>query len=335
MNHCPNSFKMHQHVKSRLIVDGCSSSFSPDISIVIPTYRRPHLIKDTLESVIKQSKSDAIVELVIVDNDADSNDSDLERIVTELLPFNIRLFRNEENIGMFGNWNRCIELARAPVLTILNDDDLLHPDFIRSVYKPKMKEMRVVSHKTFSVLADCVWSEVKTGINFSSVNVADFFIGNPVPGSLGMVMNKQCAIEVGGYNETLWPTADYDFTYRYFLAYGLYKTDSFLSAYRWSENESLKSTTLLGFLRNDHRFRNTFINRYEFGSIKTCLLRLLNNTYAVYTACAYNRVNKEFDVASALKESSIPLTNMNIFKSRAIRRLFSLAYPHIIRSIIR
>lgn len=335
MNDRINNFKTYEHVPSELIIDGCNSFLSPDISVVIPTFRRPHLISETIASVVKQSNSEVNIELVIVDNDAESTDGALEDIVSKYLPFNVRLFRNKKNIGMFGNWNRCIELARAPILTILNDDDLLHPNFIRSVYKDGIKEMRVVSHKTFSTIADCVWSEVKTGIKFSSLNAADFFIGNPVPGSLGMVMNKQCAIEIGGYNEDLWPTADYDFTYRYYLAYGLYKSDSFLSAYRWSENESLKITTLAGFLRNDHRFRNGLINGSGLGSIKTFFLKSLNNIYAAYTACAYNRVNTEFDVGLALEECSIPQSNTIVFKSRIISRLFSRVYPYLVKSIFR
>ena len=332
MNHCIDNFKTHQHVQSRLIVDGCSS-LSPDISIVIPTYRRPHLIKETIASVIRQSMSDACIELVIVDNDAESIDGELEKIVSELLPFNIRLFRNDENIGMFGNWNRCIVLARAPVLTILNDDDLLHPDFIRSVYKPGMKEMRVVSHKIFARQSDCNWLDVKSNIQFSSVNRADFFIGDPVPGSLGMLMNKQCAIDVGGYNESRWPTADYDFTYRYWLKYGLSKTSQYLSAYRWAENESLKLETLVGFLKNDYGFRNGMISSSNCSALNKYLLSICNTLLLVRAAYIYNGINPCFDVKDNLNVFKIPKSLLLSFRISIIRKFINRLVPLVVKVI--
>jgi glycosyltransferase involved in cell wall biosynthesis len=333
MNHCINNFKKYEHIQSRLIVDGCDSSLSPDITIVIPTYRRPHLIKETIASVIQQSKCDASIELVIVDNDAESTDGDLERVVSEYLPFNIRLFRNEKNIGMFGNWNRCIELARAPILTILNDDDLLHPDFIRTVYKPGMKEMRVVAHKTFSTLADCIWSEIKSDIKFTSLTPADFFIGNPVPGCLGMVMNKQCAINIGGYNESLWPTADYDFTFRYYQAYGLCKTKVTVSAYRWSENESLKVEALTGFLKNDYAFRMRLINSMQSGLVIDQIRRILCNMITAYCSILYSHMNSEFNVNENVKNLLVEPIGLSVFKIKIIHRLFGRLYPFFVKCI--
>ena len=34
----------------------------------------------------------------------------------------MKYYKNEKNIGMYGNWNRCIELSNGEYLTILNDD---------------------------------------------------------------------------------------------------------------------------------------------------------------------------------------------------------------------
>lgn len=334
MNNHINNFKRYEHIKSQLIVDGCSNSLSPDISIVIPTYRRHLLIKDTIDSVIQQSGADVIVELVIVDNDAESTDGNLERIVSEYLPFNIRLFRNEQNIGMFGNWNRCIELARAPILTILNDDDLLHPDFIRSAYTSDMQEMRVVTHKTFSDISDCVWPRITSNIEFRPLTPADFFIKNPVPGSLGMVMNRQCALDVGGYNQDLWPTADYDFTYRYFSTYGLKKTATILSAYRWSENESLKVETLFGFLKNDYAFRIKLIDTMQLGMVRNIFLRWLCSLVSVYFSFIYKNVNSNFDAEENIRRALIPPTGLSLLKMRRLHRLFGRIYPVLVKLIV-
>jgi len=42
----------------------------------------------------------------------------------------ISFIRNETNIGLFGNWNRALEINTSPYLTIVPDDDLVSAKFI-------------------------------------------------------------------------------------------------------------------------------------------------------------------------------------------------------------
>ena len=41
----------------------------------------------------------------------------------------LRYVRNEKNLGMAANWNRCLDLARAPLATLLHADDELLPGY--------------------------------------------------------------------------------------------------------------------------------------------------------------------------------------------------------------
>ncbi|MEI2579602.1 glycosyltransferase family A protein [Scytonema sp. PRP1] len=43
----------------------------------------------------------------------------------------ITYVRNNANIGIFGNWQRTIEINSSSYLSILSDDDILLPNFIR------------------------------------------------------------------------------------------------------------------------------------------------------------------------------------------------------------
>jgi len=109
-----------------------TASEPAEITIAIPTFRRRQLLQQAIASVSAQTRQDRI-ELLIVDNDPDSDPSDvIDQIRTLSLP-SVRYFRNARNLGMFGNWNRCIHLCRTPRLTILNDDDLLLPPFIEEM----------------------------------------------------------------------------------------------------------------------------------------------------------------------------------------------------------
>ncbi|MEC5397283.1 glycosyltransferase family 2 protein [Uliginosibacterium sp. H1] len=98
---------------------------SPAASICVPVYNGEAYLRPALDSALAQSRED--FELLIVDDC--SRDSSPE-IIREyaLRDHRIRHHRNERNLGLVGNWNRCVELARGEWIKFLFQDDLLHPD---------------------------------------------------------------------------------------------------------------------------------------------------------------------------------------------------------------
>lgn len=316
-----NHFARYSHIESELIIDSCRPSLQPDLSVMIPTFRRPHLLKEAIESVVNQTAHGINIEIVIVDNDAETNSSELAALVKSFIPHNIRLFRNKENIGMFGNWNRCIELARAPKLTILNDDDLLHPDFIKITHALATKMAISVAYVQFKEKNSLHWPTVTKTKN-RALTRADFFNGNPIPGSLGFVFNKQSALQLGGYNPELWPTADYEFSYLYSKLFGINQTTIPLAGYRWQENESMKVATLEGFLANDIDFRYRIIREKEYTVIKRKILEIFIDLLAVSAAMGYEKINKEFNACQNLSKNKVKMLHINIIKNKYIRRGF-------------
>ncbi len=106
----------------------------PVASIVIMTYKRIDFLLEAIAGTIGQV-FDRPYEIVIVDNDPESDGH--ERVLAAypaLSGRNFRYYRNDQNLGMFGNFNRCIELARAEWMTILHDDDLLSDDFLTLIF---------------------------------------------------------------------------------------------------------------------------------------------------------------------------------------------------------
>jgi len=99
----------------------------PKVSICIPTYNYGQFIADTIESVLAQSYVD--YELIVVDNCSSDNTRD---IVSAYMAKDrrIRYYCNESNIGMVGNWNRCLQYTRGDYVKILCADDLLDPTCI-------------------------------------------------------------------------------------------------------------------------------------------------------------------------------------------------------------
>lgn len=94
------------------------------VSVCIPTYNGAGYIRSAIDSVLQQEYQD--FEVVIVDN---CSTDQTEALVAELslLSEKIRFFRNEKNIGLAGNLNKCIEHARGEYIKYLCVDDLLLP----------------------------------------------------------------------------------------------------------------------------------------------------------------------------------------------------------------
>ena len=96
------------------------------VTIAIPTYNRSELLKASLQSVLAQDYSD--FQVLVLDN---ASGDDTEAVVRSFADSRITYVRNETNIGIFRNWQRAIAKNSSPYLSILSDDDILLPNFIR------------------------------------------------------------------------------------------------------------------------------------------------------------------------------------------------------------
>ena len=128
-----NALNDFDHFPSELVMEGADREH-PLVSIVIPTFRRPSLLIEAVQSALAQ-RFDHPYEIVVIDNDPETKDVDrLLECFPELKERSFRYFVNRENIGMFGNWNRSILLARGEWMTILNDDDLLDDNYLAIIF---------------------------------------------------------------------------------------------------------------------------------------------------------------------------------------------------------
>jgi glycosyltransferase involved in cell wall biosynthesis len=97
----------------------------PLVSICIPTYNGSQYLRECLDSVLSQSFSN--YQVIIVDDQ--SSDNTWEIVNQYASQDNrITLFKNERNLGLVGNWNRCIELACGEWIKFVFQDDLIAPE---------------------------------------------------------------------------------------------------------------------------------------------------------------------------------------------------------------
>lgn len=95
------------------------------VSIMIPTYNAAGTIRQTLESILRQSYTN--MEIVIVDNASTDNTVEIARQYNDL---RLKTIVNETNIGAESNFNKCIELAQGDYIAIYHADDVYETDMV-------------------------------------------------------------------------------------------------------------------------------------------------------------------------------------------------------------
>ena len=91
----------------------------------MPVYNGEEFLVQSVQSVLDQTFGD--FELIISDNASDDRTEEICREFAEK-DSRIRYYRNAENIGAAGNYNRLVELARGEYFRWSNADDLLAPN---------------------------------------------------------------------------------------------------------------------------------------------------------------------------------------------------------------
>jgi GT2 family glycosyltransferase len=102
----------------------------PFWSVMIPTYNRAEYLAQTLRSVLEQAPGPDEMQIEVVDNCSTSGD--IEAVVREVGGGRVGFYRQEQNVGMSGNWTTCVRRARGHWVHILHDDDMVMPGFYQA-----------------------------------------------------------------------------------------------------------------------------------------------------------------------------------------------------------
>ena len=95
-------------------------------TVAIPVYNRADMVLRAVESALAQNA--AALEVLVVDNCSTDGTWELLQALDDP---RIRLVRNDANVGLFGNFNRCLDLASGTYLRFLCSDDVLAPNCLR------------------------------------------------------------------------------------------------------------------------------------------------------------------------------------------------------------
>lgn len=109
---------------------------APLISICIPAYNGERYLRECLDSCIAQTFRD--FELVICDDGSTDRTVAIAEEYARQHTF-IRLYKNPANLGLVGNWNRCLELAAGTWIKFLFQDDAMTENCLQRFYEESGK----------------------------------------------------------------------------------------------------------------------------------------------------------------------------------------------------
>jgi glycosyltransferase involved in cell wall biosynthesis len=114
---------------------------NPLISVCIPTYNGAKYLKECLDSVIAQTFTDFEI-LIIDDRSSDETVSIARKYAAN--DQRICVIVNEQNLGLAGNWNRCVELAKGKWIKFVFQDDLIEPTCLERMLAANQPEIPII-----------------------------------------------------------------------------------------------------------------------------------------------------------------------------------------------
>ena len=190
---------------------------NPKISVIIPTYNRADLIKDSIKSVLDQTYDD--FELIISDDGSTDN---TEEVVKSINDDRIIYHSYGINKGAGGARNEGVRIARGEYIAFHDSDDICLPDRLE----------RQMTYMTEHPDAGMVYGIIhifdgdeerflpkpedkgKIGAELYPYLLVRNIIDTP-----SMFVRKQCFESLGGFREDLRALEDWDFALRFAKKY--------------------------------------------------------------------------------------------------------------------
>jgi glycosyltransferase involved in cell wall biosynthesis len=98
------------------------------VDVLMPYYGDVSMMQDAVRSVIAQS--DPNWRLTVVD---DGTAGGVPEWFAGLDDDRVRYLRNERNLGVTGNFNRCLDLVEHELVMLMGCDDLMLPNYVATV----------------------------------------------------------------------------------------------------------------------------------------------------------------------------------------------------------
>lgn len=254
---------------------------NPKVSVLIPAYNYAHYLSEAIDSVLGQTYKN--FELIVVDNCSTDN---TEEIVNNYAKHDTRIkfVRNQENIGMYRNYNQALLLATGDYIKFLNADDKFEPTllekFVNILENDTTISVVTSCRQYFGSKNDVLIPPFKGKVESTTAILSSLKKGNWI-GEPTTVMFRRENLNLGLFDISLLMFADQDMWLRHLRVGNLYVIDEVLSYFRIHEEQGTVNLTddsskrLFNLLQYAEYRRNALLNHrfgydlYQFDKVKS------------------------------------------------------------------
>lgn len=245
----------------------------PKISVCVPTYNGSQFLRECLDSILAQTFSN--FELLIVDDRSSDNTVEIaEEYAAKDSRINVMI--NPQNLGLVGNWNRCLEITKGEWIKFVFQDDLLAPDCLGKMLaattfgKPiiycrrefifedgtmESTKKDYLSHPSAqNLFADNIEISAQQYAELALKNIGTNFVGEPT----SLMFQRNVFYQFGSFNPHLIMICDFEFYTRVAIHTGIVQVPEVLASFR------VHGTAASAVCRDSRRYRGSILDELIF-----------------------------------------------------------------------
>jgi len=266
-----------------------------EVSVCIPTYNGEKYLKESLESIKKQTFKN--IEVIISDDQSKDNTLKIAHEFKQEVDFPVSIYTHQPQ-GIGANWNHCIEKAEGTYIKFLFQDDILYDTCIEEMVEiyTKYPEIGLVACKRdFIIDPDMkseqteIWIEKYKDlqIDYELFNESIYYLTKNVFGEISfldghrnkigepscVMFRKDITKSIGLFDVRLKQILDYEYWYRILKDNPIIVINKPLAAFRIHGNQAthVNSTAEINDYNTYHRILHTEYYHYLHDSLKKSL----------------------------------------------------------------
>ena len=273
-------------------------NLSKGLEFFIPYYDSIEYLTECLSSL--RDQSDSNFKATVIDDG--SSDGQAAALVEGMNDSRFLYIRNTRNLGVPGNFQKCVDMSAFDWVVIIGHDDKLPPDYVQSIrhhlndltvgfLQPKVEIIgstgvrnenladRVKLYIRGAITGSRKQSKTLTEILVAPKDVMPWFLtGNPF--YFPTIVWNRSVLQNFGFKQDLPITLDYDLIFRVLnKGYNVKFLEDTTAIYRrHSESASGKLTSMLGRLEEETRVLKSFLLQLEEPTLLIKLIVLIRPT---------------------------------------------------------
>lgn len=249
----------------------------PEVSVIIPTYNRAHLIGRAIQSVLDQTYQD--FEIIVVD---DASTDETEEVVKSFADDRINYTRHQKNKGGGASRNTGIKVAKGKFIAFLDSDD----EWLAEKLKKQIGRFKISSNKVGVIYSGYCTVSGKTQELVARVipslrgNLSVNFLKGCYVLNSTSVVRRDCFRKAGFFDETLLSCQEWDIWIRVSRHYEFDFVPDILVKYYFHETQI--STDLNAKIRGrEALIRKYQVNISKYPSVLSLHLNVLGKLYCI------------------------------------------------------